>query len=77
MVINFVFFFQVSSHEIYHVSGMAHCSYFACATNKSRSVLQAENQPLFLIRFVYVNHKKLLTLMLWKGTLAYVSWTMS
>ena len=27
----------------------------------------------FFIRFVYVNHKKLLTLMLWKGTLAYVS----
>ena len=27
---------------------MAHCSYFACAMNESKSVLQAENQPLFL-----------------------------
>ena len=27
---------------------MAHCSYFACAMNESKSILQAENQPLFL-----------------------------
>ena len=27
---------------------MAHYSYFACAVNESKSVLQAENQPLFL-----------------------------
>lgn len=27
---------------------MAHCSYFACAMNESKSVLQAESQPLFL-----------------------------
>lgn len=40
--------FRVSSHEICHVFGMAHCSYFACAMNESKSVLQAENQPLFL-----------------------------
>ena len=27
---------------------MAHCSYFTCAMNESKSILQAENQPLFL-----------------------------
>lgn len=27
---------------------MAHCSYFACAMNESKSILQAESQPLFL-----------------------------
>ena len=47
IVVNFVCF-QVSSHKICHVFGMAHYSYFACAVNESKSVLQAENQPLFL-----------------------------
>ena len=27
---------------------MSHCAYFACAMNESKSILQAENQPLFL-----------------------------
>ena len=27
---------------------MAHCSFFAYAMNESKSVIQAENQPLFL-----------------------------
>ena len=44
----FLFHSQVSSHEICHVFGMAHCSYFSCAMNESKSIFQAENQPLFL-----------------------------
>lgn len=39
---------RVTSHEVCHVFGMAHCSYFTCAMNESKSILQAENQPLFL-----------------------------
>ena len=46
--ITFVFYFQVTSHEICHVFGMSHCSYFACGMNESKSILQAESQPLFL-----------------------------
>ena len=43
-----VYYFQVTSHEICHVFGMSHCAYFACAMNESKSILQAESQPLFL-----------------------------
>jgi len=39
---------RVTSHEICHVFGMSHCSYFACGMNESKSILQAESQPLFL-----------------------------
>ncbi|XP_078346671.1 archaemetzincin-2-like [Oculina patagonica] len=39
---------RVTSHEICHVFGMSHCSYFACAMNESKSIHQAEIQPLFL-----------------------------
>ena len=38
----------MTSHEICHVFGMSHCAYFACAMNESKSVLQAEYQPLVL-----------------------------
>ena len=38
----------MASHEICHLFGMSHCAYFACAMNESKSILQAENQPLFL-----------------------------
>ena len=38
----------MTSHEICHVFGMSHCAYFACAMNESKSILEAERQPLFL-----------------------------
>ena len=38
----------MTSHELCHVFGMSHCSYFACAMNESKSILEAESQPLFL-----------------------------
>ena len=44
----FCLYFQVTSHEICHVFGMSHCAYFACAMNESKSVFEAESQPLFL-----------------------------
>lgn len=40
--------FRVSSHELCHVFGFSHCAYFACAMNESKSISEAENQPLFL-----------------------------
>lgn len=38
----------MSSHELCHVFGFSHCAYFACAMNESKSISEAENQPLFL-----------------------------
>ena len=35
-------------HEVCHLFGMHHCTFFACLMNESSNVSQAQNQPLFL-----------------------------
>ena len=36
------------THEVCHLVGMHHCTFFACLMNESSNVSQAQNQPLFL-----------------------------
>ena len=41
--------YQVMSHELCHLFGLAHCHYFQCAMNESSSIEEAATaQPLFL-----------------------------
>ncbi|GFO29372.1 Archaemetzincin-2 [Plakobranchus ocellatus] len=37
-----------SSHELCHLLGLQHCTFFLCAMNESSSMDEAMNQPLFL-----------------------------
>ncbi|GFR67317.1 archaemetzincin-2 [Elysia marginata] len=37
-----------SSHELCHLLGLQHCTFFQCAMNESSSVPEAMEQPLFL-----------------------------
>ena len=39
---------KVMIHEVCHLFGMHHCTFFACLMNESNNVSQAQNQPLFL-----------------------------
>ncbi|KAK7491440.1 hypothetical protein BaRGS_00017269 [Batillaria attramentaria] len=39
---------KVVSHEVCHLFGLNHCTYFHCAMNESSSVPEAVAQPLFL-----------------------------
>ncbi|XP_031549207.1 archaemetzincin-2-like isoform X2 [Actinia tenebrosa] len=41
-------FFRVVSHELGHIFGITHCSYFSCAMNESTTIAEAVNQPLFM-----------------------------
>ncbi|EDO46307.1 predicted protein, partial [Nematostella vectensis] len=34
------------SHELGHVFGLTHCTFFSCAMNESSSITEAESQPL-------------------------------
>lgn len=40
--------FKCSSHELCHLLGLQHCTFFHCAMNESSSVGEAMEQPLFL-----------------------------
>lgn len=39
---------KVMSHEVCHLFGLNHCTYFHCAMNESSSMPEALSQPLFL-----------------------------
>ncbi|XP_032218957.2 archaemetzincin-2 isoform X2 [Nematostella vectensis] len=38
--------FRGVSHELGHVFGLTHCTFFSCAMNESSSITEAESQPL-------------------------------
>ncbi|XP_048242463.1 archaemetzincin-2-like [Haliotis rufescens] len=39
---------QAISHELCHLFGQRHCTYFHCSMNESTSLVEAMDQPLFL-----------------------------
>lgn len=39
---------QVLTHEVCHLLGMHHCTFYSCLMNESSDVYEAESQPAFL-----------------------------
>ncbi|XP_028397530.1 archaemetzincin-2-like [Dendronephthya gigantea] len=39
---------KVLTHEVCHLLGLHHCTFFSCLMNESKNISEAQNQPMFL-----------------------------